>query len=115
MSNLKPLDRLQCEVKQPIQQSPISRTPMREFYMPAMPPMGLINAMENWVRALLRRRHFRQRFLHLLDYDDHILEDMGHNREDIEWASRLPLRKDAFRALQCRRVQRQGNRQHPCQ
>ncbi len=79
---------------------------MPDFYMPGMPPMVLINALENWVRAVLCRRRFRQRFLHLLAYDDSILDDMGHNREDIEWASRLPLRKNAFKALQRRRAQR---------
>ena len=88
---------------------------MPDFYMPAMPPMGLINAIENWVKALFRRRCFRQRFLPLLGYDDHILEDMGHNREDIEWASHLPWRKDAFQALQRRRDQRQEKQQRPCQ
>nr|WP_297459960.1 hypothetical protein [uncultured Halomonas sp.] len=74
--------------------------------MPAMPPLGLINAVENWVHAWVRRRQFRQRFLYLLDYDDHILEDMGHCRDEIEWALRLPLREDAGRALLCRRAWR---------
>ncbi|SHF20819.1 hypothetical protein SAMN02745148_02035 [Modicisalibacter ilicicola DSM 19980] len=105
MSNLKLLDRLQCEVKQPAR-PPLPRQPIREFYMPAMPPMGLINAVETWVRALVRRQRFRRRFLPLLDHDDHILDDMGHNREDIEWAARLPWREDAFKALQRRRAQR---------
>nr|WP_298373053.1 hypothetical protein [uncultured Halomonas sp.] len=106
MSNLKQLENLQREVKTPLNEPSIPRPSMPDFYMPAMPPMGLINAIENWVKALLSRRRFRQRFLPLLGYDDHILEDMGHNREDIEWASRLPVRKDAFRALQRRRAQR---------
>lgn len=112
MSNLKPLPPVLCEVNQPsrpdLSKRDLPRPPMPEFYMPAMPPMGLINALESWVRALLRRRRFRRHFLPFLDYDDHILDDMGHNREDVEWALRLPLRKDAFQALQCRRIKRLG-------
>lgn len=80
--------------------------PMRDFYMPAMPPLGLITAVENGIRTLVRRWRFRRRFLALLDYDDHILEDMGHDREEILWASRLPLHQDATQAILRRREQR---------
>ncbi|GGY04815.1 hypothetical protein GCM10007160_35600 [Litchfieldella qijiaojingensis] len=80
--------------------------PMPDFYMPAMPPLGLITAVENGIRTLVRRWRFRRRFLSLLDYDDHILEDMGHDREEILWASRLPLRVDATQAILERREQR---------
>lgn len=85
-----------------------TQPPWPDFYMPAMPPLGLINTVENWVRAWVRRRQFRQRFLYLLDFDDHILEDMGHCRDEIEWALHLPLREDAGQALLCRRARRRG-------
>ncbi|HET8790496.1 MAG TPA: hypothetical protein VFM75_04755, partial [Modicisalibacter sp.] len=55
-------------------------SPWPDVHMPAMPPLGLIDALENRARAWVRRRQFRRRFSYLLDYDDHILEDMGHCR-----------------------------------
>ncbi|MBW6390705.1 hypothetical protein [Billgrantia antri] len=80
--------------------------PRPDFYMPAMPPLGLIHALETKWWEYRRRQQFRQRFLHLLAYDDHMLEDMGHCREDILWALRLPLKDDATEALMCRRAMR---------
>jgi hypothetical protein len=77
--------------------------------MPAMPPLGLIQAVERWVARYRQRRQFRRRFLPLLAQGDRILEDMGYCREDILWALRLPLRVDARQALQERR-QRAGHR-----
>ncbi|MDN3517587.1 hypothetical protein QWY84_08200 [Aquisalimonas lutea] len=95
MSNANPIRR--CEVPQ---NRPAS---MPDFYMPAMPPLGLIRAIERWVALYRQRRRFRRRFLPLLAQSDRILEDMGYRREDILWALRLPLRVDARRALQERR------------
>lgn len=96
MSDLEHCRRAYCQKKRP------ASPPIRDFYMPAMPPLGLINWVKCVAKAWLKRRRFRQRFLPLLTYDDHILKDMGHMREDIEWALRLPLREDAYQALQCR-------------
>ncbi|GAB2797635.1 hypothetical protein GCM10027040_25370 [Halomonas shantousis] len=80
-----------------------------EFFMPAMPPLGLIAALENHWYAWRRRCLFRRYLLPLLAHDDRILEDMGHRRSDIVWASRLPLREDALAALEQRRRQRNAN------
>ncbi|MCH4564150.1 hypothetical protein MKP05_13615 [Halomonas sp. EGI 63088] len=81
--------------------------PAPDFYMPAMPPLGLITAVEHWWHVYRRRRQFRRRFLPLLAHDDHILEDMGHHRDDILWASRLPLQVDALKALEeCRALRK---------
>ncbi|TGG91687.1 hypothetical protein E4656_14925 [Natronospirillum operosum] len=74
------------------------------LYMPATPPLGLIHALELWWWRYRRRRQFRQRFQPLLAYDDHMLEDMGHRRSDIQWALGLPLQVDALKALQERRA-----------
>ncbi|WP_163575564.1 hypothetical protein [Halomonas faecis] len=84
---------------------PPPKPPRLDLHMPAMPPLGLIHAIDHWWWAYRRRRQFRQRFLPLLAHDDHILEDMGHRRDDILWASRLPLKVDALRALVERRAQ----------
>ncbi|MDW5377509.1 hypothetical protein R6258_11325 [Halomonas sp. HP20-15] len=86
------------------------RAQFPDVYMPAMPPLGLIDALEKRLRIWLgnrkRRRAFRQRFLPLLAYDDAILDDMGHCRGDIQWAADLPLKEDAAAALSKRRAQR---------
>jgi uncharacterized protein YjiS (DUF1127 family) len=84
--------------------------PKPDFYMPAMPPLGLLHAIETRLQRYLSRRRFRQRFLPLLAHDDHILDDMGHSRDDILWASRLPLKEDAGQALAQRRAKRQASR-----
>ncbi len=105
-----------CDLDQarrlPTKTEPPHQPPIPDVFMPAMPPLGLINALETWVRTrvrdMRRRREFRQRFLPLLAYDDHILEDMGHCREEIEWAAHLPLKEDADQALLHRRARRRG-------
>lgn len=93
---------------QPVADEP-TPPPELDFYMPAMPPLGLIAAVEHWWHVYRRRRQFRRRILPLLAHDDHILEDMGHRRDDILWASRLPLKVDALKALEECRALRQGS------
>ncbi|MDX1755712.1 MAG: hypothetical protein R3175_06615 [Marinobacter sp.] len=66
-----------------------------EFLMPAMPPLGLITALETRVRHWRNRRLLRR----LLEYEDFLLEDIGHRRSDLLRASRLPLRVDAVAKL----------------
>ncbi|MCC5883893.1 MAG: hypothetical protein JJU25_14825 [Halomonas sp.] len=88
--------------------------PQPDFYMPAMPPLGLINAIETLLHRYLRRRRFRQRYLPLLAHDDHMLEDMNHRRDDIRWASSLPLKEDAEQALAQRREKYKVERGRNC-
>ncbi|QOR37703.1 hypothetical protein HNO52_03615 [Billgrantia diversa] len=88
-----------------------AQPPRPDFFMPAMPPLGLIHALETKWWEYRRRQQFRQRFLHLLAYDDPMLEDMGHCRDDILWASRLPLKEDAEQALEQRRAAHKAARQ----
>lgn len=90
----------------PTQAKPSAAPPEPDFYMPAMPPLGLIHAIETLLQRYLLRRRFRQRYLPLLAHDDHMLDDMNHRRDDILWASRLPLKEDAEQALAERREKR---------
>lgn len=106
MSQYEPLRR-----PQPTARKRPAPPPQPDFYMPAMPPLGLIHALETKWQDYLRRRRFRQRFLPLLAHDDHMLEDMGHCREDILWASHLPLKEDATEALMQRRTIRNATQQ----
>lgn len=48
----------------------------------------------------------RRRIARLLDYDDHLLEDMGHRRSDLLEALTLPMREDAQALLQQRKDER---------
>ncbi|MES3675800.1 DUF1127 domain-containing protein [Halomonas elongata] len=80
------------------------------LYMPAMPPLGLIDALEGWIvdraRRWRRRREFRRQVANLLAHDDRILADLGLERDEIERVSRLPLKEDACRALLDRQADR---------
>ena len=49
-----------------------------------------------------RQRRRRRGFKRLLDLDDHMLDDLGVLRHEVEEASRLPLSVDA--ATELRRV-----------
>jgi len=46
------------------------------------------------------RRIDRQAFENVLTLDDRALKDIGLTREDVMWASRLPLSQDAAMRLQ---------------
>ncbi|MCP1317942.1 hypothetical protein [Vreelandella lionensis] len=81
---------------------PPPKPPKLEFYMPAMPSLTLIHRLEmRWWRYR-RRQLFRRHVLPLLAYDDNVLRDIGHCREDILWASQLPLQEDAIQVLEAR-------------
>lgn len=84
------------------------RNHLPTFYMPAMPPLGLINALEGWIvsraRQWRRRREFRRQVANLLAQDDRILADLGLKRDEIERISRMPPEEDACQALLERRV-----------
>ena len=88
------MPRFDCDRPKPIPRRP----PEPPFPMPAMPPLGLIHALETRLRAWLKRRRLR----HLLDYDDRRLKDLGFHREDLLWALRLPLNQDPIQALRRR-------------
>lgn len=85
-----------------------SRNQFPALYMPAMPPLGLIDSLERWivarVRQWQRRRHFRRQAVNLLAYDDRILADLGLDRGEIERASRQSLDEDVRQALSGRRA-----------
>lgn len=65
------------------------------IYMPAMPPLGLIEAIGKRLRELRQRRSLRR----LLALDDHMLADLGHCRRALQRVLALPLSVDAFAAL----------------
>ncbi|WP_428036123.1 hypothetical protein [Amphritea sp.] len=63
---------------------------------------------------ILRQRYDaycrRAVLLDLLRYDDHMLDDMGHNRQDLLAIAKLPLSADADEALRQLRSDRNGKR-----
>lgn len=54
------------------------------------------------IRAWLARYRKRRRFNRLLALDDRMLDDIGVTREEVEYASRLPLNVNA--AIELRRL-----------
>lgn len=100
MSDLKHHRRCRPEIKAG------PRSPVPDVYMPATWPVGLFETVTAWGRAWMRRR----RFLRTLDLDERILKDLGYSRDELYWASRLPLCQDAARALLERRRERPGGR-----
>ncbi|HET8850844.1 MAG TPA: hypothetical protein VFM78_13300 [Marinobacter sp.] len=77
--------------------------PEPDIYMPAMPPLRLIAVLECWWKRMRERWQFRKLYKPVLDRPDAQLQDVGLLREDILWAMALPLRYDAFTALErCR-------------
>ncbi len=71
------------------------RDTMPHLYMPAMPPLGWIRALRQRLDAWAYRRKLRR----LLDYDDHMLDDMGHTRTELMMAINLPLKENARKVL----------------
>lgn len=63
-----------------------ARIPIKqaEIYMPAMPPLALMEAIGRWFGARRRRRALEQ----LLTLDRHLLVDIGLDRERVTSALR---------------------------
>ncbi len=57
---------------------------------------GIKTVFNNWIQ----NRVDRQAFSHLLTLDDHILKDIGLTRDDVVWASRLPVSVNASLELE---------------
>lgn len=57
--------------------------------------LPFIQALKDWYAGYCRR----QVLVGLLRYDDHILEDMGHTRQELIAISKLPLSTDAHKVL----------------
>jgi len=58
-------------------------------------PIRLLTRFGNYVVRKHNERIDRQAFHHLLRLDDSLLKDIGVTRQDIIWASNLPLSVDA--------------------
>ncbi|WP_165855629.1 hypothetical protein [Marinobacter sp. JSM 1782161] len=94
-----------CEIQQQTrqQEAPVpdkAQVRMPEFYMPAMPPLALTEALDRWLKLWARRRRFRR----LLQLNDQQLGVLGVTREALMEAARQPLQEDAFEVL-ARRLQ----------
>jgi uncharacterized protein YjiS (DUF1127 family) len=107
MNDVSPAQHAKHACKKASQLVPPPKPPQLQFYMPAMPSMRLIRVLDmRWWRYR-RRWLFRRHILPLLSYDDHVLRDIGHSREDILWASQLPPKVDALHALEARQKKQQ--------
>lgn len=64
------------------------------------------HGMSRWLTVLVREvcdlahcAHRRLRLWRMQRLDDHMLDDVGITRDELEWAIRLPLRVNAALAL----------------
>lgn len=73
------------------------------FYMPATPSRKLLRALERGWWLCKRRWLFRHHIVPLLAHGKNVERAIGHKREDILWASQLPLTVDAIEALKARK------------
>ena len=73
------------------------------------PPLtGFGKSFRLFVARFLELRERRDAFRSLLRLDARLLSDIGVTREDIEWASRLPLSVNASAELQKIAKERRG-------
>ncbi|NVF15241.1 hypothetical protein [Vreelandella maris] len=100
MNHDNPTQHAEYAWQQASQLTPPPKPPRLEFYMPAMPSLTLIHRLEMRWWHYRRRQLFRRHVVPLLAYDDHVLQDIGHCRENIHWANQLPLSVDAVQALE---------------
>ena len=59
-----------------------------------------------WIYGLAQSLQRRWRLYRMQSLDDHLLDDIGITREELEWAIRLPLHINAALALQDRAKRR---------
>lgn len=57
-------------------------------------------------RTRCAQREARDAFRNTLRLDDHLLDDIGVTRDEVEWAARLPLDENASHALFARAKRR---------
>jgi len=65
-------------------------------------PAGLLSALLRDVHTAFRSWNARRRLKTLIEYDDHMLADIGITRADVRWALGLPFCYDPGIELQRR-------------
>jgi uncharacterized protein YjiS (DUF1127 family) len=78
---------------------------MRDYALNRSQSLGHVGG-ETFIHRLIRNWKARRRVARLEDYDDHILNDIGVDRQDIRWAADLPLTINAALALEERAFRR---------
>lgn len=81
---------------------------MRDFVLERAISVGEMGHFS--IPQILRRWRARKAVGKLRDLDDHMLSDIGVDREDVEWAAGLPLTVNAALALEERAWQRSRGR-----
>lgn len=71
---------------------------------------GAPGRMLQSVATLFRSRVRRRKFSRLADLDDHILDDIGVTRREVEIATRLPFSHDAAEELRRLSLERRRHR-----
>jgi len=76
-------------------------------------PGALLGGFLDRIRRLFRVIARRRRFKRVLDLEDRLLDDIGVNRAEVEWAARLPLGVNAAEELHRRSLSRRRREQTP--
>lgn len=69
-------------------------------------PARVLHGVTSLARAFISRRRFNR----LRDLDDHILDDIGVTRREVEIATRLPFSRDAADELRRLSLERRRDR-----
>lgn len=60
---------------------------------------SVLSGFASYLRKRRKQKEERQAFNAMLYLDNHMLDDIGVSRADVEWASRLPLSTNAAEEL----------------
>lgn len=80
---------------------------MREYALARAESLGEFGS--SWLSRVFRNWKARRRVAQLEGYDDFLLADIGVTRDEIRWASSLPLSINAALALEDRAFRRRKN------
>lgn len=67
----------------------------KSHWISATGAASLLSKLKRYISRRYNQHIDRQAFNHLLTLDDNILKDMGVTKQDIVWASKLPVSEDA--------------------
>ena len=80
---------------------------MRDYALVRAQNLGEFGS--SWLARLYRNWKARRRIAQLETYDDHMLNDIGLTRDEINWAAGLPLTVNSALALEDRAFRRRKN------
>jgi len=84
---------------------------MRDYALHRAESLGEFGIV-SFVRRLVRNWKAKRRIVALGNFDDYMLQDIGITRDEVEWATGLPLTVNAAVALEERAFRRRHGAGH---